>query len=73
MMNKQEKTRERLLCILEKVHCSGLDYPRKGSCFALSESLCYGIARLDLCMIKAIVEALIAEGVTFPEDPADEI
>ena len=71
-MNKQEKIRKRLVSILEKAHCSGLDYPKNGSCLALSESLCPGIHHLDRCTIKLVVEALIAAEVTFPEDPVDE-
>ena len=71
-MTDPEKTRKRLVSILEEAHCSGLDYPQAGSCLALSESLCPAIHRLDRCTIKLVVDALLAAGVTFPEDPADE-
>ena len=71
-MNNQEKIRKRLVSILEEAHCSGLDYPKNGSCLALSESLCPAIHHLDRCTIKLVVDALLSAGVTFPEDPGDE-
>ena len=70
-MNNQEKTRERLKRLLCNVECSGPDR-REGGCCLRECERCRDIEKLDLCMISLIVEALIAAGVTFPEDPADE-
>ena len=71
-MNDQEKIRERLKRILCNVECHGCDR-RGGGCGFRQSNRCNVIEKLDLCMISAISESLIAAGVTFSEDSTNEI
>ena len=70
-MESKEKIRKRLEHLLCNIHCSGPDR-REGGCILRESERCKRIERFEMCMIRAIAEALIAEGVTFSENVAEE-
>ena len=61
--------KERLIELLCNVHCKGEEDSR--SCAARRAGACRVIERLDMCMLTAIAEHLLAAGVLVP--PAEEV
>ena len=71
-MSNFEKTKTRLMQILCDVPCVGPDF-REGGCPGRVSGRCRFIESLHRCQIEKLALALIAAGVTFPEDADDEV